>query len=148
MEIDFSFYQLCEARQEQKGKKYEYFQCSKCGEHFSVMFAQKDIEGKEHSILRPDYITCDGILERHNQAEKRNCALDVAEELADIVNICQLWLDKEGSRFFWAANVRALMKESKRWGDFMLRIAKNGKDEIPLEVERVVPKKRHEVGRH
>ena len=140
MEIKFSFDQLCEARQQEKGQKYEYLQCSKCGYSTVDMLVDSWLESRLHDgcLLHKNIrqTGCDGILERHNQAERRNCAFDIAEELADVVNICELWLDKEDS-FFWAANISALMVVAKGWGDLLLRIAKNRKDEI--EVERVVP---------
>lgn len=99
--MDFTFELLCQARQEQKGRKY----------------------------LLPS---------GENAAMYRNCAFDVAEEFADVVNICKLWLEKIGeSSLYLGRDIQEIIRVVEEYGEYSLALAAIGKDEIA--VERIVP---------
>jgi hypothetical protein len=76
-------------------------------------------------------------MERHNEAEQRNCAFDVAEEVADVVNICELWL-KKAKTLSERLAISAIEVQAQKLGESVMDAVQDGKDEI--EVKRVVPK--------
>ncbi len=116
------------ARKEAAAGKYTVWHCRECGRIFNspTMFYQ-------HLALSSDRDWCKGALDSANAAMHRNCAYDVAQKLADAVNILELWQEKDVN----AVPLLSPVLQLEKMGRMFLRLAESGVDEYP--VKRLVP---------
>jgi len=117
-----NFDELCDVRGKVGEKKYDIWHCE-CGLFGIYNFGR-------HYQLDASKGWCSRLPELFNAAIYRNCALDVAEELADAVNILTLW-KRKGISADLSENLDAVMDELRDTGEWLLK--QEGKDEYHVE---------------
>ena len=125
-----NFDELCKARAKAGEKKYLVYSCTKCGRVFKELTSMHN-----EWNLCPKCLSAKGI-QPVNAALYRNSALDVAEELADAVNIAQLWANKEDAKMTRHAvvcDINQLIAEVTKLGKWMMLYAQEGRDDYPVK---------------
>ena len=125
-----SFEELCKARAKAGEKKYLVYSCNKCG-----------TVSKELASMHNDWNLCPGCLSAKgirpvNAAQHRNSALDVAEELADAINIAELWKNKLQDfprDDVVYRRIQELQDFLKVWGTRCMMQADSMEDEYPVK---------------
>uniref|UniRef100_A0A6M3LA66 Uncharacterized protein n=1 Tax=viral metagenome TaxID=1070528 RepID=A0A6M3LA66_9ZZZZ len=125
-----SFEELCKARAKAGEKKYLVYSCNKCGT------VSKELASMHNEWdLCPKCLSAKGI-QSVNAALHRNSALDVAEELADAVNIAELWKGKlhdfpDDDVVY--RRIQELQDFLRVWGTRCMMRGDLGKDDYPVK---------------
>ena len=123
-----SFEELCKARAKAGEWKYLICECPDCG-FIGKSYDSRFHEGKNGICTRTR-------LNSVNAALHRNSALDVAEELADAINIAELWKSKltdSVSDNTVYQRIQELQDFLKVWGTRCMMRAEYGKDDYPIK---------------
>ena len=120
-----TFDKFREARKEAATRKYTIYYC-----HICNRVIEESISGGHLT----NGVLCEGLANPVNAAMHRNCALDVAEELADALNILDMWDAKRllKSEPPFGAGVIGDMNLLRAMGARYMTLAKDGRDEYPV----------------